>query len=119
MPALRGVGCFINPAASRRYYVVGVPRVDVDGEDVRIVDDALVDDSPVLSTVCALIRKMPSAGVNHVRASRIDGQRLYVNQVRRATCRQRGPGFAGILRAEYAGNGSDQQNAGIQFRLRQ
>src|SRR6266508_416290 len=119
MPVLSSVRCLINPAASRRDYVVGVPRVYVDGEDIRIVDDTLVDDSPVLTTVCTLVGKMPGAGVNHVRAAGIDGQRLDVNQIRRATGRQQGPGFARILRAEYAGNSSDQQNTGIQFRLRQ
>src|SRR5437016_13144122 len=115
MPALTRIARVIDSTAGRRDHMIGVARIDVDGKDVRIVDDAILYDPPAAAAISALIRKIPGSGVDGICVAGIDCQRFYVHKAGRAGRGQRSPCFSRILRLEDAVEGSRYQNVWISF----
>ena len=80
----------------------GIVRVDDDGEDVGVVDQALLDAVPGLAPVLGLPGQVPGAGVNDVGVARVDGHRLDVLDLGVMLGRDALPGVAGVAGAEDA-----------------
>src|ERR1051325_2529702 len=97
--------------------MIRIARVDIDRKDVGIVDDAVLDVSPGLTAVGRFIRQIPGARVDGVDSSRIDGQRLDVDQAGRVVGRQLGPGVARIVRTEDAVESAGDKYVWIRFGL--
>ena len=119
MPAFAGVARVVDTAAGRRDQVIGIPRIDVNGKDVRIVNYSLLDTTPGPAAIGAFERQIPGARVNDVRIARVNGQRFHVNQARRGRRGQRRPGFARIIRAKDPVEGAHNQDVWILLGLRQ
>jgi hypothetical protein len=82
--------------------VVGVPLVYLDGEDVRVVDDAGLGDVPSLPAIGRLVGQVPRAGVDDVGVARVYGQRLDVDEAGRGLSVEQFPAVARIARAPDA-----------------
>ena len=80
--------------------MIGIARIDINRKDIGIINDSSLDGFPGLSAVGGFVRKIPGACVDDVRSSRIDCERLNVNQIRSILRRQLLPAFARIVRAE-------------------
>src|SRR5205085_6167739 len=76
--------------------------IDLDGEHVRVVNDAVLDGEPSLAAVFSLPRQMPRTGVDVIGVARIDGDRFNVAYVRVSIGRQLRPTIARIFRDEDA-----------------
>src|SRR5205814_3290790 len=57
-------------------------RIDDDGENIRIIDHALLHIRPALAAVGGFPGQMPGAGVNGLRIVGVDGHRLKVLDLR-------------------------------------
>src|SRR5437660_6021458 len=93
VPVLSSIPRVIDSATSRRNYVIRIAWIDVNGKDIRIIDDAVLNNPPGPASVRGLVRKPPCTGIDHVRVARIDRQRFHVNQVRSVLGGQRRPRF--------------------------
>ena len=76
VPALAGIPSVIDATASRGDHMIGITRIDIDGEDVGIVDDTVLNYSPGAATVRGFIGKVPGPCVDRIRVAGIDCQRL-------------------------------------------
>src|SRR5690348_11269902 len=112
-PAITSVLTLVDTTASRGNDVVRVARIDVDGEDVGVVDDAVLDGRPRLSTVHRFIRQIECAGVNRVGCAWIYRERLDVNQSLSALSRKLFPCFARIVGAKDARESAGDQRVRI------
>src|SRR6266478_6199538 len=88
MPAISGIPRLIDPAAGRCDYVTRIPRIKIDGKDIGIVDDAVLDNPPGLAAISGLVRKIPGAGIDDVRVMRVDCQRFDMHKTRRTGCKK-------------------------------
>src|SRR5947209_7763659 len=78
-PVRASVLRLVDSAASRGDDVVRISWVKVDSEDVRVVNDSVLDVRPCLTAVRSLIRKIPSASVDCVRVARVNRKRFDVD----------------------------------------
>ena len=72
-------------------------KVYIDREDVRVVDDSVLNVAPGLATVNTLVRQVPRARVDDICIPRIDCERFDVNQSRSATGRQGAPRLSRVV----------------------
>src|SRR6185295_9775871 len=82
-PSLAGCLTFVNATARGSDDVIGIARIDVNREYVGIINDPGLNGFPSLAAVGRLIWKIPGSRVDDVRGSRIDGERLNMNEIRR------------------------------------
>src|SRR6266536_6277017 len=75
-PGVTSILGFVYAAASGCNHMVRIARINVDGEDVGIINDPVLDRFPRLAAVGGLVRQVPGPRVNDIRGTRIDRQRL-------------------------------------------
>ena len=85
-------------------------RIDDDGENIRIIDHALLHIRPALAAVGSLPGQMPGAGVNDLRIFGIDGHRLKVLDLRVMRRADLVPAFAPVEAAINTINGARHDN---------
>ena len=73
-PVVARIASLVDAAASRGDDVVVIARVNVDGKDIRVVNDPVPNGLPGLSAIRCLVGKVPRAGINDIGAARVDGQ---------------------------------------------
>src|ERR1051326_1523137 len=117
VPVIAGVCGFVNPTAGRRDDVTRISRIEVDRKNVRVINDAVLDDPPRLSTVGGFVRQVPGARVNDICPTWIDGERFDVHQAWSSLRWQRRPRLARIERLINAIEGSGQEEIRILLRL--
>src|SRR5437660_7648547 len=115
LPFVARVSGFVNSAACRGDNVIRVMRIDVDCEDVRVVNDSVLDTMPGLPAIHAFERQVPRSCVDDVRVARIDRYRLNIYQARCAARRQCRPGLSRVCRTIDATDGTRQK--GVWIRL--
>src|SRR6266516_7399338 len=82
-PGLAGVASVVDATASGSNDGSGIPRINIDSEDIGVIDDPGFDRPPTLPSIHGFVGQVPGACVNNVRVARIDSQRLYVLKTRR------------------------------------
>src|SRR4051812_10557128 len=70
---LSGAVALINARAGAGIHNAGSVIINDDGEDIAVIDDALLDVAPGLATIAGLPREMPSSGVDNLWIRGIDG----------------------------------------------
>src|SRR5581483_11902305 len=97
---LAGGFALVNAGAGAGVNHLGLMGIDDDGEDVGVVNHALVDGMPGAAAVRGLPRQVPGAGVNDVRILGVDGDRFDVLNVGVIGRRDELPALACVLAAE-------------------
>src|SRR2546427_13218608 len=113
-PVVAGSASLVDAATSGSDDVVVIARVNVDGKDIRVVNDSVLNGLQRLSAIRRLVGKVPGAGINDIGAARVDGERFDMNQSRSAVSRQLSPGLAGVVRTKYPVEGSGNKDVRIQ-----
>jgi hypothetical protein len=98
---------------------LGVPVVDLDGEDVRVVDDAGLRDVPALPAVGRLVGQVPRARVDDVGVARVDGEGLDVDEAGRGRGVELLPVVARVRRAPDAAVRAGEEEVGVLRGLRE
>ena len=66
VPVFSTVWRFVNSAARRSYDVIRIPWIKIDGKNIRVIDDAILDNPPRLPTIKRLVRQVPGARVDNI-----------------------------------------------------
>src|SRR5438045_7987251 len=75
---LSGTFALINTGAGAGVNDVWLFGIDDDGENVGVIDDAVLDIVPALAAIAGLPRQMPGTGINHIGVGGINLDRLNI-----------------------------------------
>src|SRR6185295_4237120 len=73
-PAVTRIAGFINSTTGRGDDVVRIARVDINGEDIRVVNDSILNGLPTLPAISRFVRQIPGARVDGVGSPGVDGE---------------------------------------------